>query len=66
MECKLKLMATVYRCDVGVPVELSIAQPRSLKHFSLASFYGPVDGPESGAAVKPTTAPDKINSWRQH
>ena len=54
-------MAIVYSngCDVGVPVELSVAQPSSLsKHFSLASFYGPADGPESGAAVKPTTAPD--------
>ena len=43
MEC----MATVYSngCDVGVPVELSIAQPRSLnRHFSKLA-YGLVDGP---------------------
>ena len=40
-------------------MELSTAQPRSLNgHFLKLAFTVQVDGPESGAAVKPTTAPD--------
>ena len=46
-------------------MELSIAQPRSLNEHVLYTFssklYGQVDGPESGAAVKPTTVPDNLD-----
>ena len=41
-------MAIVYSnvCDVGVPVELSVAQPSSLnRHFSDLAFTVQADGP---------------------
>ena len=54
-------MAIVYSnvCDVGVPVELSVAQPRSLsKHFSPLAFTVRSTGPS--LALRSSRRPRQI------